>query len=392
MLHPSAFTMGWAAVVALACALFVALQQSDWLFDALFLAAGELAARLLPHTVEALEPLDYADDRFWSGLPWTDDRADGVPDDSGLRDAQAEAVADVFFVSPTGYFGWDWNAPVLEAGANVFGRIADHLAGTMLMVHATPFNGVARVFAPRYRQMSGYGYLSKNMEARQQAEDQAFRDVLHAFRHYLAKWNAGRPLILVGHSQGSYLLARLLREASKVGFADGLVPLASKLVAAYLLGAALRPRDVPIPVCAAPEETGCVIGYNAFEHGGEASNFLLARSARMSEEETKEIICVNPLTWRLDGLAAPASSNLGSRPIRAIQGWRTGRFMGELRPGLFSAQCADGVLWTEAPAESGFSQSVFPGRNHHGAESSFFFLAHRANAELRLRAFQGEGV
>ena len=111
-----------------------------------------------------------------------------------------------------------------------------------------------------------------------------------------------------------------------------------------------------------------------------------------SEEETKEIICVNPLTWRLDGLAAPASSNLGSRPIRAIQGWRTGRFMGELRPGLFSAQCADGVLWTEAPAESGFSQSVFPGRNHHGAESSFFFLAHRANAELRLRAFQGEGV
>jgi hypothetical protein len=382
---------GRAALVAFACALFIALPQSDWVFDTLFLRGGELAAKLLPHTAQAREPLDYADERLWSSLPWIEDRADAVPDRSGLRDAQAEAAADVFFVSPTGYFGWGWNAPVLEAGAGVFASLADHLAGTMLMVHATPFNGVARVFAPRYRQMSGYGYLSTNMEARQRAEDLAFRDVLLAFRHYLTNWNEARPLILVGHSQGSYMLARLLREASRHGLADGLEPLTSKLVVAYLLGAALRPSDVPIPVCASPEQTGCIVGYNAFAHGGTASNFLLARSAGMSEEEAKEIICVNPLTWRLDGLIAPASSNRGSRPIRAIQGWRTGQFMGELRPGLFSAQCVGGVLWTEAPVESGFSQSTFPGRNHHGAESSFFFLAHRVNAELRVRAFQGEG-
>jgi hypothetical protein len=72
----------------------------------------------------------------------------------------------------------------------------------------------------------------------------------------------GRPFVIAAHSQGSVLAYRLLREeiAGK--------PLRIQLVAAYLIGATLTVEGVhkslpDVPICATPEQTGCVIGWNA---------------------------------------------------------------------------------------------------------------------------------
>jgi hypothetical protein len=233
------------------------------------------------------------------------------------------------------------------------------------------------------------------MPARQRAMDLAYSDVLRALTQFRA-WNNGttRPLILLGHSQGSYILARLLRDIYS-GRIDGSDELKSQLVAAYLIGAALLPEDVPIPVCDTPEALACVVGYNACVHGGNASNLLIARSMQLTKEEAERIICVNPLSWQHNEQKAPAHLNNGSRPIRILHGVRTGNYMGKLQEGMFSARCDKGILWTEAPSDSeagweitsGYPFPMFPARNYHGAELSFFFLSHRDNAQLRLSNF-----
>ena len=61
----------------------------------------------------------------------------------------------------------------------------------------------------------------------------AYRDVLSAWRFYLAHENAGRGVVLIGHSQGAYLLMRLLA-AQVDGKKDQ-----GRLVSAILLPAAI---------------------------------------------------------------------------------------------------------------------------------------------------------
>jgi hypothetical protein len=73
-------------------------------------------------------------------------------------------------------------------------------------------------------------------------------------------------VVFVGHSQGAFLLTRLLREEF-----DG-KPLQARLVSAVLAGSRVQVpegRDVggtfqSIPLCRAPDQAGCVIAYASF--------------------------------------------------------------------------------------------------------------------------------
>jgi hypothetical protein len=73
-------------------------------------------------------------------------------------------------------------------------------------------------------------------------------------------------VVLVGHSQGSFILAELMRQE-----VDG-KPIQSRIVSALLLGATLsvpRGKDTggtfqQIPLCRSASQTGCLIAYSAF--------------------------------------------------------------------------------------------------------------------------------
>jgi hypothetical protein len=73
-------------------------------------------------------------------------------------------------------------------------------------------------------------------------------------------------VVLVGHSQGSFILAELMRQE-----VDG-KPIQSRIVSALLLGATLsvpRGKDVggtfqQIRLCRSASQTGCLIAYSAF--------------------------------------------------------------------------------------------------------------------------------
>ena len=312
---------------------------------------------------------DYADEASWAALPWKKSRADAVPRHSDLRNEQAIAVADVFYVHPTSYF-WrsHWNAP---AG----GWLTDRITGAMLAGQASAFNGSARIYAPRYRQMTLAGF--DHPPVRDKALALAYSDIRRAFLHYLSHWAEDRPLILVGHSQGSRMLDRLMGEF----FVDG--PLRERLVAAYIPGAriwqGLYDRGEPaVPICAEAEQTGCLVTWRTFADGADPS--LDANPQELADGPS---ICVNPLSWLHDDVAVPANANLGAIGLPMLRG------PGPIRPEATGARCGEGVLWIQPVGGWGYGSNHDNG-NWHAYDFSLFYMNIRENVARRLRAFQRE--
>src|SRR5262249_47148557 len=93
-----------------------------------------------------------------------------------------------------------------------------------------------------------------------------YTDVRDAWNYYLQHDNKGRGVVLVGHSQGSFILMDLMRNEI-----DG-KPIQSQLVSAILLGTTVavpKGKDVggtfkSMPLCHAATQTGCVMVYASF--------------------------------------------------------------------------------------------------------------------------------
>jgi hypothetical protein len=129
------------------------------------------------------------------------------------------------------------------------------------------FASQCRPFAPLYRQVTLSG-LRAAMASGRLALDRGvgYDDVLEAWNHYLKNDNGGRGVVLIGHSQGAMVLTALI--ANEI---DG-KPIQSRLVSAMLLGTTvpvMKGKDVggafkQVPLCRAPDQTGCVIAYASF--------------------------------------------------------------------------------------------------------------------------------
>jgi hypothetical protein len=129
------------------------------------------------------------------------------------------------------------------------------------------FGSVCRLYAPMYRQVTLAGLRAMFVENRVVLNrGLGYDDVKDAWRHYLEHDNEGRGFVLIGHSQGSFVLTRLIQEEI-----DG-KPVQSRLVSALLLGSDLavpRGKDVGgifqhVPLCHSASATGCVISYASF--------------------------------------------------------------------------------------------------------------------------------
>lgn len=145
-----------------------------------------------------------------------------------------------------------------ETGANANLDI-DPQETAIAELEASPFSQDCRVFAPMYREAT---LSAVNSE---QAENVAYDSVVAAWKDYLAHYNDGRGIVLIGHSEGADQLARLLAE--QIDHAPGI---RRRLVSAILTGANLvvGPDGTGpfsnIPACRSDSQTGCVIAYNAF--------------------------------------------------------------------------------------------------------------------------------
>lgn len=140
-----------------------------------------------------------------------------------------------------------------------------------------------RLFAPMYRQVT-LTALRANLAGAEIMPDRelAFQDVRAAFKHYLDHDNNGRGFVLVGHSQGSGVLTRLIQQELDKTPAD------PRLLAAMLLGTNITvPSDAVaggsfehLPLCQAADELGCIVTYASFRADSPPSaSALFARSS-----------------------------------------------------------------------------------------------------------------
>ena len=129
------------------------------------------------------------------------------------------------------------------------------------------FAGVCRTFAPVYRQMTLGAVAAAAAGADVTGPAMfAYADVANAWRTYLARYNKGRPFVLIGHSQGSLMLQEIIKNEIEGK------PIARQMRLAILPGFnVLVPQGRRVggtfkstPVCASPGETGCVMSWVSF--------------------------------------------------------------------------------------------------------------------------------
>ena len=133
------------------------------------------------------------------------------------------------------------------------------------------------------------------------AGELGYGDVVAAWKTYLKKYNKGRGVILIGHSQGSFVLRQLIAERI-----DKRRSVRKRLIAAYLLGGQVNVREGSdiagdfdnVPACKDEQELGCVIGFSTFNAPVPAD----ARFGRTgggfdpTDPAKFDILCNNPAT------------------------------------------------------------------------------------------------
>lgn len=303
---------------------------------------------------------DYSQEKFWIALPARHDIGDTIPPGCAIAENQANAHADVFYVHPTVYAGAN------PTNADLDNKRINKKCDECVMYQATPFNNCARIYAPRYRQAHLKSFTRKNQQG-EIALDTAYADVKNAFEYYLANYNQGRPIMLVGHSQGAYHVARLLEE-----FFDG-KPLKQKLIAAYTIGMDVRAdRFKEISVCDSASQTGCFIVWNSVLWGQDTVG---------PYKRFRGVTCVNPLTWTRDTSVSENALHLGAVPFkfRAVQ------------PHMLRTKIHGTLLWvtfTDPSLKKGFYHL---GTNYHVSDINLFYMNIRDNAELRVKTYLSGG-
>ena len=304
---------------------------------------------------------DYSIPESWAALPERLDSADLLPSQD-LKDIQLESDIDVFFLHPTTYTGRKgqkyWNASVEDSTLNL------RTDKTTIKYQASIFNGVGRVYAPRYRQAHLESFYTRKEEANaEKALELAFLDVVTAFEYYMNEYNQGRPFIIAAHSQGALHAARLVREVIEMSETY------DQMVAAYLVGLPVK-KDYfkRLPPCETPEQTNCYCTWRTVKDGYYPKKFY---------EPDAGIIVTNPLVWSIrDSSRVSSDKNLGAVMKKFYKG---------PQPGLVDARIDDGLLMVTNP-KLPFPASIFL-RNYHIMDLNFYYMNVRRNAQLRAEAY-----
>ncbi|MGH2894867.1 MAG: DUF3089 domain-containing protein [Solirubrobacteraceae bacterium] len=187
---------------------------------------------------------------------------------------------DCFYVYPT----------VSDQPTPLANRHIDPEERSVALFQAARYSQYCRVFAPMYRQVTLSGLLSGKVTPKQQAIP--LRDVRAAFATYMRKDNHGRGFVLIGHSQGSFVLEQLIAKDI-----DPKPAVRRQLVSALLFGGNVlvrRRQNVGgtfhhVPACRAAAQLGCVIAFSTFDQTPPA-NSLFGRTTVAGDQ----VLCTNP--------------------------------------------------------------------------------------------------
>ena len=268
--------------------------------------------------------------------------------------------ADCFYVYPT----------VSDQKAPQATKVVDDVLRSVALYQAARYSSDCRVYAPVYRQITIQGLFSGNVTPEMQ--EQAYADVREAWRTYLRRFNKGRGVIFISHSQGTFALRRLIREE-----VDPRKAMRRKIVSAILLGGNVlvkkggdRGGDFKkMRACRAPRQTGCIVAFSGFGEEPPA-NALFGRTTRPN----REVLCTNPAA--LGGGPAPLTSIYPTTPFAPS-------VIGAAVSAATSALPHPNTPWAAFP-------SAYSGRCSHAGGASVLRLSPRGNV-FRLTATPDAG-
>ncbi len=175
--------------------------------------------------------------------------------------ANSDAPVDCFYLYPT-----------VSGETSLLSNLKIQPAETgIAFLQASYYQSVCRMYAPMYHQVTLVGAPDPllpgpgPLKPAQRAEQ--YDSVLDAWNYYLAHYNHGRPFVLIGHSQGAFVLRKLIAQQI-----DPNATLRSRMLSAILFGGSVV---VPtgslvggsfknIPACTSTTELGCVVSYSSY--------------------------------------------------------------------------------------------------------------------------------
>jgi hypothetical protein len=171
--------------------------------------------------------------------------------------ADRNAAIDCFYVYPT---------VSVEPSGNASMKIAKEQIAVVREQFAR-FASVCRTYAPVYRQATLTALRASQRGSPLKVDRAlAYNDVKDAWDYYLAHDNQGRGVALIGHSQGSLVLAELV--SKEIDGKPAQRRILSVILAGYRLqvpvGKAVGGDFTSIPLCRSASQLGCVINFASF--------------------------------------------------------------------------------------------------------------------------------
>lgn len=231
--------------------------------------AATLGLAASPALAQPSPAPDYAKPSAWLCLPGRNDACSRplpttelTPRGYGAAvhaEVAKDPRVDCFYVYPTVSH---------DAGINSDLAVSEEVVAAQAQF--ARFASVCRTFAPIYRQMTVSAVASYAIGADlTQPAELAYSDVARAWRTYLAKYNEGRPFVLIGHSQGSLMLQQLIAREIEGR------PVARRMLRAIIPGYdVLVPQGRRVggtfkstPLCSSGSDTGCVMTWSSYGDG-----------------------------------------------------------------------------------------------------------------------------
>jgi hypothetical protein len=235
---------------------------------------------------------------------------------------------------------------------------------------ASRFSQDCRVFAPMYPQLT-LKAINNPGGITTQDELTAYEGVQSAWQEYMRRYNKGRGVVLIGHSQGALMLENLI----KLNL-DHNAALRKQLVSAVLLGGnVLIPEGhlvggsfQNVPACQAATDTGCVIAYSSFAKEPPANAFFGRPDSPLLEPEGSpvgaQVLCVNPTLLAQSGSAGVLQPYAPTTPFPGTLGAGTPTPTASTpwveTQGLYTAQCKheNGATWLQVSLAGGVGEEV----------------------------------
>ena len=230
----------------------------------------------------------------------------------GLADNPCSPSLDTTLLSPTGQvLGVEHVAPDPSPAADcfyVYPTVSDDPGPnsdlsidpeerSVALYQAARYSEVCRVFAPMYRQVTVPQLLRGRDTITPEMRAIAYGDVVAAWNAYLEHYNDGRGVVLIGHSQGTFVLRQLIAD-----YIDNEPAMRKRLVSAILLGGNVIVRERQsfggdfrhVHGCESTKDVGCVIAFSTFDQRVPPDALFGRVSPTVGDPARLDVLCTNP--------------------------------------------------------------------------------------------------